>query len=191
MKPVKLIILSAPSGAGKTTVARYLLAQDPGLEFSVSACSRPVRKEEVNGKDYYFLTPEEFRNRIDQHDFIEWEEVYPNHYYGTLQSEIDRIAGKGHAILFDVDVKGGINLKQLFQEQALSIFIMPPSVEVLKERLQQRSSDAPEHIRMRLKKAELEMQEASKFDHILVNDQLSETLEKAKVLVNKFLYGTS
>ncbi len=183
----KLIILSAPSGAGKTTIARHLLVAGLGLEFSVSACSRAKRPGEVNGRDYYFLTTDEFRKSIEAGCFVEWEEVYPGQFYGTLKSEIERIHHKGLSVLFDVDVKGALSLKRIYGEQALSVFIMPPSLEVLKERLEKRGTDSPEKVRIRLAKAEIEMLYVSKFDAVIVNDQLEPALSQAETLVRSFL----
>ncbi len=187
VKTPKLIILSAPSGAGKTTIARHLLDAGLGLEFSVSACSRAMRPGEVDGRDYYFLSADEFRRRIEAGEFIEWEEVYAGHFYGTLKSEIERIRNKGHIVLFDVDVKGGINLKKIFGLEALSIFIMPPSLKILKERLKNRETDSAEKIRLRLAKAEIEMADAHQFDHIIINDKLADTLAESVRLVKSFL----
>ena len=184
-----LIILSAPSGAGKTTIARHLLDSGLGLEFSVSACSRSMRAGEVEGKHYYFLTVPEFKKRIEEGDFIEWEEVYPEHFYGTLKSEIDRIQSAGHGVLFDVDVKGGISLKQKFGEAALSIFIMPPSLDVLRERLTGRGTDSPDKIELRLAKARTEMEDAPHFDRIIINDQLETAAREAVNVVKEFLHG--
>lgn len=186
----KLIILSAPSGTGKTTIARHLLNGDLNLGFSISACSRDKRAGEVDGKDYYFLTIPEFREKISAGDFLEWEEVYPNHLYGTLRSEVDRIHQLGRHVLFDVDVIGGVNIKKIYGSQALALFICPPSLEVLRSRLEKRSADSPEKIQMRLQKAETEMKWAKKFDQILVNDDLEKTVEKIKEVLKFFLYGS-
>lgn len=184
----KTIILSAPSGAGKTTIARHLLEAGLGLEFSVSACSRGMRAGETEGKDYFFIPAAEFRRKIEAHEFVEWEEVYPDHYYGTLKSEINRIHGNGHSVLFDVDVKGGISLKRIFGDQALSIFIMPPSLETLRVRLENRATESPEKIRLRLEKAEMEMTFAAKFDRIIINNDLPTAVAEAERLVKDFLY---
>ncbi len=183
----KLIILSAPSGAGKTTVARHLLASALNLGFSVSACSRPKREKEADGVDYHFLTADQFRKKIEEGAFLEWEEVYPDHFYGTLRAEVDRLSGLGHHVLFDVDVNGGLNIKKHYGNRALSVFIMPPSLEVLRERLEKRSSDSPEKIWMRLEKAQIEMSQANLFDRIVVNKELEQTLHDAFLLVKKFL----
>jgi len=183
----KLIILSAPSGAGKTTIAKHLINAGLGLEFSVSTCSRAMRNGEINGKDYYFVSAEEFRRRMEAGEFLEWEEVYPDHWYGTLKSEIERIHQQGHAVLFDVDVIGGLNIKRIYKDQALSIFVSPPSLEALKERLEKRATDSPEKIRLRLNKASMEMEKAPEFDWVLVNDNLEEALAKAEARVKDFL----
>jgi guanylate kinase len=186
----KYIILSAPSGAGKTTIARHLLTAGLGLEFSVTACSRAMRPGETNGVDYYFLSREEFRQRLEAGDFLEWEEVYPDHFYGTLKSEITRIEANGHRVLFDVDVVGGLNIKKIFKNQALALFISPPSLESLKERLEKRATDPPEKIRLRLDKAETEMARAPEFDVIIINDNLQEALTNTENRVREFLNGS-
>jgi guanylate kinase len=149
----RLIIISAPSGAGKSTLVRYLLTQDLNISFSISATSRKPRGEEKNGVEYYFLSPGEFRERINNNEFLEYEEVYPDRYYGTLKSEVDRILEEGFNVIFDVDCIGGLNIKKIYGEQALSIFIMPPSIEVLRERLEKRGTDSPKVIEGRLAKA--------------------------------------
>jgi guanylate kinase len=183
----KSIIFSAPSGAGKTTIVRHLLGLDLGLEFSVSACSRPPRENEINGKDYHFLSVEEFREKIEQQEFVEWEEVYKDHYYGTLKSELDGIWRRDNHAIFDVDVVGGMNLKKVLKRHALSLFVSPPSLEELERRLRDRSSDTEENIRKRIAKAESEMKLAGKFDVQLVNDILEHTLQQAEVIVREFL----
>lgn len=188
-KDQKFIILAAPSGAGKTTIARHLLDAGLGLEFSISACSRAMRSGEVDGKDYYFLSTSEFRQRIQAGDFLEWEEVYPDHFYGTMKSEIDRIHQNGNSVVFDVDVVGGLNIKKIYKDRALGIFISPPSFGALKERLEKRATDPPEKIRLRLDKAKIELDRAREFDGIIVNDKLESTLVKAKKLVREFLDG--
>ncbi len=185
----KVIILSAPSGSGKTTIARKLLASDLGLEFSISACSREKRPGEIDGQDYFFLSPDEFRDRIQNDEFFEWEEVYKDHYYGTLKSEVHRIWDAGHTVLFDVDVVGGLNIKKILNDQALALFIQPPDLESLKARLIGRSSDSEEKIAMRLNKAAEELTFASKFDRIIINDRLqmaiNETIDVVKDFLNK------
>jgi guanylate kinase len=183
----KLVIISAPSGAGKTTIVKHLLNCGLRLEFSISATTRPIRRNETDGKDYYFLSVPEFRKRIENNEFAEWEEVYHNHFYGTLKREIERIWSNGNYALFDVDVKGGINLKKIFRNNSISIFIMPPSVEELEKRLLSRGTDIPEKIRMRVEKAGEEMKLADKFDYVVINDDLRKALEEAEKLVSSFL----
>ncbi|NMD00440.1 MAG: guanylate kinase [Bacteroidales bacterium] len=183
----KVVIISAPSGAGKTTIVKNLLEQFPQLEFSVSACSRPQREGEKNGIDYYFISVQEFQQKINENKFIEWEEVYPNRYYGTLKEEIERIWNKNHIVLFDVDVKGGINLKKIFQNNAISIFISPPSIEILKERLINRGTENEESLKMRVEKAAYEMTFAKQFDYIVVNDNLSIAIEEIKEIVKSYI----
>lgn len=183
----KAIIFSAPSGSGKTTIVRHLLKQDLNLEFSVSACSRKPRGNEVHGKDYYFFSVEEFRKGIEKGDFIEWEEVYKDHFYGTLTSELERIWKAGKHVIFDVDVVGGKNLKTIFKEKALAVFVQPPSIEVLGQRLRDRSTDSEEKIIDRLAKASREMEYSKNFDRIIVNDRLEDTLTEAKQVVLNFL----
>ncbi|GCD76533.1 guanylate kinase [Thermaurantimonas aggregans] len=184
----KLLIFSAPSGSGKTTIVRHLLKTFPDfIEFSVSATSRSPRPTEVNGQDYYFLSRDEFLQKIHRGEFVEWEEVYKDTYYGTLRSEIDRIFQKDKAVIFDIDVVGGLNLKNQFGSNALAVFVKPPSLEVLKERLQQRNTETPEKLRQRLSKAEKEMQYANLFDVCLENSDLQVALKKAEQLVKSFL----
>jgi len=183
----KIIVISAPSGAGKTTLIRQLLSQRTDIEFSISACSRPAREGEQNGFDYYFLSTSEFKAKIDNNEFIEWEEVYPGSFYGTLRSELDRIWNKGHHVIFDLDVVGGMNIKKLFSETALSIFIMPPSVEVLEQRIRKRQSDSEEQIRKRIEKAGWEMQFAKNFDVVIVNNDISIAHIELAGIVSNFL----
>lgn len=182
-----MVIVSAPSGAGKTTIVQHLLKQELDLEFSVSACSREKRANEVEGKDYYFIPVEDFKKKIRNDKFVEWEEVYPEQYYGTLRSEIERIWAKGNHVIFDVDVIGGINLKQKFPDQSLAVFIMPPSVEELEKRLIRRSSDSDKSIRERIEKATKEISYSSQFDAVIVNDILETALEEAELIVHNFL----
>ena len=183
----KLIIFSAPSGSGKTTIVRKLLERMPQLEFSISATSRAPRGTERNGVDYYFLSAEEFRKAVEEGRFVEWEEVYAGTCYGTLRSELERIWSKDHTILFDVDVMGGINLKRIFGRDACSIFIMPPSIEELERRLQQRGTDAPEVIARRVAKAGFELTKAPEFDHTVVNDRLDTAVAEVETIVRNFL----
>ncbi len=182
----KVLIFSAPSGAGKSTVVQHLMKMFPYLGFSVSATSRVPRGEEQNGREYYFLTPDEFRKRIDKGDFVEYEEVYKDFYYGTLHSEVDRISGEGKIAVFDIDVKGGINLKRLYGDNALSIFIMPPAVDVLRERLIARGTETPESIERRVAKAAIEIGFSDQFDKILINDNLESCLLEAESAVRDF-----
>ena len=183
----KLIIFSAPSGSGKTTIVRELLRRIPQLEFSISATSRAPRGTERDGVDYYFLSPDEFRRAVDEERFVEWEEVYPGTCYGTLRSEVDRIWEKGSVIVFDVDVKGGVNLKKTFGASALSVFIMPPSVEELRRRLVGRGTDSAETIEKRVAQAEQEIAHAPQFDRVIVNDSLEEAVAEAEKTVAEFI----
>ena len=183
----KVIIFSAPSGSGKSTIVNYLLSRGLGLEFSISATCRSPRGEERHGKEYYFFSTDEFRQKIDKDDFLEWEQVYPGCYYGTLKSELERIWAKGHTVVFDVDVVGGVNIKKIFGERALSIFVQAPSVEVLRQRLESRGTDSAEKIEERVAKAEYEMTIADKFDIVVVNDKLESALEQAEKAVRDFL----
>lgn len=184
----KCIIFSAPSGAGKTTIVHHLLSLDLNLEFSVSACSRPQRHNEKHGVDYYFLSVEEFRRRIAEEEFLEWEEVYENNYYGTLRSEIERIWKRGKHVIFDVDVVGGVNLKKVFGDNALAIFVKAPSLQHLEDRLRSRSTETPESIVRRMGKAEKEMAFAEHFDHVLLNDELQRAFQEAEQVVKEFLH---
>lgn len=185
--PGKALIFSAPSGSGKTTIVKHLLAHNPDLGFSISASTRDKRgRTEQNGKDYYFLTPEDFKKKIDNNEFIEWEEVYAGNFYGTLKSEIDRIWKEGKNVIFDVDVKGGINLKKYFGDAALSIFVKVPSLEVLADRLKGRSTESDDSISRRLFKAKFEMSFQDKFDVVLVNEDLEESLKEAQRLYDDF-----
>ncbi len=184
----KVIIFSAPSGAGKSTIVNYLLSKFPELEFSISATSRAPRGKEKNGKEYYFFSEDEFRKLIAEDRFVEYEEVYAGSFYGTLRSEVERIWTKGHTIVFDIDVQGGVNLKRVFGDQALSILIKAPSLEILKERLIHRATDSEEAINRRLAKAKAEMEFAKgKFDSILINDDLAIAKAEAEKLVEDFL----
>lgn len=183
----KCIIFSAPSGAGKTTIVHHLLKQNLGLEFSVSACSREPRRNETNGKDYYFLGLEGFKKKIKEGAFVEWEEVYTNNFYGTLKSEMERIWSEGKTVIFDVDVMGGLNLKKQFKDQAFAIFVQPPSYEELEKRLRGRSTESEEKINQRMDKAKKELAFDSDFDTILINDDLMEACKKAELLITDFL----
>ncbi|MBR3565023.1 MAG: guanylate kinase [Paludibacteraceae bacterium] len=182
-----IIIFSAPSGSGKSTLVNHLLSQRDDLEFSVSATSRPPRGQEQNGVAYYFLTPEEFRKKIENNEFVEFEEVYNNCFYGTLKSEIERIERNGHHVVFDVDVKGGVNLKKIFGDKALALFIAPPSIEELRNRLVNRATDSPEMIDQRVAKAAEELTYANQFDNIIVNDNLDEAKQETENKINAFL----
>lgn len=184
----KVLIFSAPSGAGKSTIVGHLLKLYDNFEFSVSATSRAPRGEEKDGVEYYFISAGRFRELIAQDAFVEYEEVYEDHYYGTLKSEVGRIWSKGNVILFDVDVKGGVNLKKYFGDSALSVLIVPPSMEVLEQRLRGRGTDSEENIRMRLDKASSELEFAmGRFDRELVNDDLQTAFNDAEKMVNEFL----
>ena len=183
----KVIIFSAPSGSGKTTIVRQLLQKYPQFEFSISATSRAPRGQEVDGVDYYFLTDEEFMRRVEQDAFVEWEAVYAGTHYGTLRSEVERIWSKGNIIIFDVDVVGGVNLKRIFGDKARSIFIMPPSVEELERRLVSRATDAPEVIAKRVAKAATEIERAPEFDYIVVNDVLEQAIAETCEIIDKFI----
>jgi guanylate kinase len=184
----KAIIFSAPSGAGKTTIVKHLLDTNPLLGFSISACTRDKRgRTEENGRDYYFMTPGAFKEKIDNNEFIEWEEVYPGNFYGTLKSEIQRIWDTGRHVIFDVDVKGGLELKKYFGDRALAVFVRVPSMEALRERLQRRSTESDDSLSQRLFKAEFEMSFEKQFDVTLVNEDLEDALKKAEELVNNFI----
>ncbi len=185
----KLLIFSAPSGSGKTTIVQWLMQRHPelNLSFSISCTSRPPRGNEQNGREYFFLSTEEFEQRIAAGDFVEYEEVYAGCYYGTLREQIDRQLGEGHNVLFDVDVKGGCSIKKIYGDRALSIFIQPPSVEELQRRLLQRGTDKPDVIQQRVAKAEYELTFAPQFDHIVVNDDLQQAQQHTLQLVTRFL----
>jgi guanylate kinase len=183
----KLVIISAPSGAGKTTIVKHLLKSDLNLAFSVSATTRSPREGERDGEDYYFLSIDEFRKRVRNGEFVEWEEVYKEHLYGTLKSEIKRIWNKGSHVIFDVDARGGINLKSKFGTQAAALFIMPPSVLELEMRLITRGKDSPERIKIRIEKAEAEMKLANQFDFVIVNRELDSALAEAVAIISSFL----
>jgi guanylate kinase len=184
----KLIIFSAPSGAGKTTIVHHLLDTFPEwLEFSVSACSREKRKDETEGVDYYYLSVEEFKRKIGMEEFVEWEEVYTDNFYGTLKAEIERIWRKGKHVIFDVDVNGGLNLKNIYREKALGVFVMPPSIQSLEERLRKRETETPESIARRIGKAAQELNKSKAFDKVILNDDLSKAFAEAEQVTCEFL----
>lgn len=183
----KAILFSAPSGSGKTTIIREILKRFDCFEFSISATSRQPREGEKDGVDYYFLSPEEFARRVADDRFLEWEEVYAGVRYGTLKSEIDRIWDNGHVIIFDVDVNGGMSIKKYFGPDALSIFVMPPSVEVLEQRLRGRGTESEEAITRRLARSAAELEKAPQFDVTIVNDVLSSAVDRAQVVINNYL----
>ncbi|MBZ9777759.1 guanylate kinase [Psychroflexus sp. CAK8W] len=187
-KQGKLIVFSAPSGSGKTTIVRHLLAQeDLGLEFSISATSRSPRENEVDGEDYYFMDLKEFKSHIKNDDFLEWEEVYRDNFYGTLNSEVERIWAMGKHVVFDIDVVGGLDIKRIYPEQTLAVFVEPPSIEELKIRLKKRKTESDDRIAMRVAKASIEMATAPQFDHIIVNEDLDTALDEAYHLVKDFI----
>lgn len=184
----KLIVFSAPSGSGKTTIVRHLLSkEDLNLEFSISAASRAPRGEEVSGKDYYFMSTEEFKKHIKNEDFLEWEEVYRDNFYGTLKSEVERIWAKGKNVIFDIDVSGGLRIKHKFPEETLAVFVKPPSVDELKRRLKERSTESDDKINMRIAKASVELATAPQFDVIIKNYDLDIALEEAYQLVKNYV----
>lgn len=186
-KKGKLIVFSAPSGAGKTTLVRYLMEEIPGFSFSVSAASRKPRKNEVDKKDYYFLTVDNFKRKIREQAFVEWEEVYKDHFYGTLISEVERMRNEGRHVVFDVDVKGGINIKKRFGKDVLAIFVEPPSIEILEQRLKGRATDLENDIRTRVEKAKEELSFASFFDVVIINDDLDSAKKEVFEKVSKFI----
>ncbi len=187
MEKGKLIIFSAPSGAGKTTIVKHLLNSGLNLEFSISAASRQKRPGETDKKDYYFLSSDEFKTKIEEGAFLEWEEVYKDHFYGTLKSEVDRIRSKGINVIFDVDVLGGLNIKKYFGDDALAVFVMPPHVDELENRLRGRSTENEESLKKRLGKAKHELSFASAFDYKLINDNLEIAKAEAVKIVKEFL----
>ena len=187
MSTGKLIIFSAPSGSGKSTLINYLLTQGLNLSFSISCTSRAPRGVDQHGREYYFLSPEEFRSRIAADEFLEYEEVYTDKFYGTLKSEVERLSAAGKTVIFDVDVKGGINIKQYYGDRALSIFIQPPTIEALRQRLESRATDAPEVIEKRLERAAFEMAQADKFDCRILNDDLETAKAEVLSLVKQFI----
>jgi guanylate kinase len=188
MKKGKLIVFSAPSGSGKTTIVRHLLGiKELNLEFSISAASREARGEEVNGKDYYFISTAEFKKHIKAEDFLEWEEVYRDNFYGTLKTEVERIWALGKNVIFDIDVAGGLRIKSKFPNETLAVFVKPPSIDELKIRLKKRSTESDEKINMRIAKASVELATAPQFDKIIKNYDLDVALEEAHQLVKEFV----
>ena len=183
----KLIIFSAPSGAGKTTIVHHLLSKKFGLQFSISATTRSKREGEIEGKDYYYLNVSDFKQKIKEKSFVEWEEVYTDNFYGTLKSEIERIWNEGNHVIFDVDVDGGLNLKHAFGEKALAIFVMPPSLDQLRKRLEGRETETDESIKRRMKKAPAEIEKSVDFDKLILNDSLPDAFKKAEKMVRGFL----
>jgi guanylate kinase len=184
----KLIVFSAPSGSGKTTIVRHLLAQERfNLEFSISATSRQPRHHEVDGKDYYFLTTKEFKQKIKEGEFLEWEEVYTDNFYGTLKSEVERIWAKGKHVIFDIDVMGGMRIKEKYPEETLDVFVKPPDINELMKRLKLRGDETPEKIATRIGKAPLEMKHKDSFSHQILNDDLDKALKEAEELVENFI----
>ncbi len=184
----KLIVISAPSGAGKTSIVRYLLKKIPELSFSVSACSRNKRSNEINGKDYYFLGVNGFKDKIKKNAFLEWEEVYHNQFYGTLKSELDRVSSEGKTIIFDVDVIGGLNIKKQYPKNCLAIFVMPPSIDVLTERLRARGSESEESLQIRIDNAEKEISKNNEFDAVILNDDFNLACKEIEELIAAFIY---
>lgn len=184
----KLIIFSAPSGSGKSTIINDLLTRNLNLSFSISATSRLPRGEEKHGVEYYFLTPNEFRVRIDNDEFLEYEEVYADRFYGTLKSEVDERLQRGENVILDVDVKGGMNIKKIYQDKALSVFIQPPSIEELRNRLQKRATDSPEVIQQRIAKAAEELTYAPQYDVVVTNDDLTKAQEEAFKIITEFVH---
>ncbi len=183
----KVIIFSAPSGAGKTTIAKEILTSFDTIDFSISATSREMRKGERDGVDYYFLSPDEFRKKIDNNEFLEWQEVYPGSFYGTLYAEVQRIWDEGKHVMFDVDTLGGMNIKSIYMEKALSIFISPPSINALEERLRKRSTETEEGLQKRMSRAAFELSYAEKFDKIIVNENLQIAIEETKTVIRNFI----
>ena len=191
-KKGKLIVFSAPSGSGKTTLVHHLLDQEKlGLQFSISATSRPRRGQEIDGKDYYFISKEKFQEHIKNKDFLEWEEVYTDNFYGTLLSEVNRIWQNGKVAIFDIDVVGGLRIKEKFPENTLAVFVQPPSLEVMESRLRNRKTDSEEKIKERLAKASKELEFSEKFDYVLVNDNLESAKKEAEKIVADFIKNES
>ena len=186
-KTGKLIIFSAPSGAGKTTIVKHLLESNLNLQFSISVASRPKRPNETDGKDYYFISVEDFKKKIKNDEFLEWEEVYKDHFYGTLKSEVERILAQGNNVIFDVDVVGGLNIKKYYENKAMAVFVMPPSVLHLEQRLRGRSTESEDNLKKRVEKAEHELSFKDKFDYILINDDIEVAFAKAIKVVSEFI----
>ncbi|TYA60202.1 guanylate kinase [Formosa maritima] len=188
LKKGKLIVFSAPSGSGKTTIVRHLLKQDKlNLEFSISATSREKRGKEIHGKDYYFLSASEFKSKIKNDEFLEWEEVYRDNFYGTLKTEVERIWARGKHVIFDIDVSGGLRIKRKYPNETLAVFVKPPSIDELKIRLKKRQTESADKINMRIAKASAELATAPLFDVIIENDNLEKALKEAKALVGNFV----
>ncbi|NNM16074.1 MAG: guanylate kinase [Bacteroidia bacterium] len=183
----RLVIICGPSGSGKTTIVQHLLSNNPKLKFSISATTRIKRENEQDGDDYYFLSTDEFKKKIEADEFLEWEQVYTDLYYGTLKSEVERISKEGNMVIFDIDVQGGLNLQKQFKEKSLAIFVMPPSVEDLKKRLQRRKTESAESLLTRISKAEQEIEHAFHFDHVLVNKDLDKSFATAQELLDEYL----
>jgi guanylate kinase len=184
----KLVILSGPSGAGKSTLTKHLLENEKyNLVFSISACSRKIRPGEVEGKDYYFLSVDSFKSKIEEEEFLEWEEVYPTQYYGTLKLEVEKLRMTGKNVIFDVDVMGAINIKRKYKDEAIAIFVKPPSIELLEERLMKRNTETPENIQRRVRKSKMELAYARRFDYIITNDKLEEAFAEVDDVVGHFL----
>ena len=185
----KLLVFTAPSGAGKTTIVRHLLNLYPFLGFSISATNREKRPNEIDGKDYYFLTTDAFKEKVQENAFIEWEEVYDNQYYGTLKSEVERIWSEKKYVVFDIEVKGATNIKKLYGDKALVVFIRPPSLEILIQRLIDRNTESPASLRKRINRVKKEMQYENSFDYVLVNDVLDVSLKEAEIITESFILG--
>lgn len=190
-KKGKLIIFSAPSGSGKTTLVHYIMSQLPEVAFSVSATSRLPRGKEQDGVDYFFINVEDFRQKISQQEFVEWEEVYPDQFYGTLKSEVEKLRNEGKTVIFDVDVKGGLNIKKMYGQDALAVFVRPPSITVLEERLRNRSTESEESIRKRLDRAVYELSFEDKFDVVVINGDLDKSKSDSLDYVSRFINGRS
>ena len=187
----KMVVFTAPSGAGKTTLVRHLLSKWDIFDFSVSAATRPKRDYETEGKDYYFMSVDQFKNKVKNNEFVEWEEVYENHFYGTLHSEVDRIWNNGKAIIFDIDVIGAMNLKKHYGETCFTVFVKPPSIEILYARLKSRATETPESLAKRIEKVNRELIYENSFDAIIVNDELNIALREAEILVGNFMQNSS